>query len=143
MERSFCKMRQKVFWCNVTRPRTFSKMKGPRLLGLQHNHDVCDDAPPPAATVRHALLQAHHCRERLTRKPSDVEGMVWQILGISDHDVCEHDVLDVALCAFWSPCMQTLCDQAATMTVRFARESQLEGVQEAKAFEHPWQRLHA
>jgi hypothetical protein len=69
--------------------------------------------------------------------------MVWQIRGISDHDVCDHDVLDVALGAFWSPCMEALCGQAATMTVLFAREDQLEGVQEAKAFEHPWQRLHA
>jgi hypothetical protein len=79
---------------------------------------VCDDAPP-AVTVRPALPQAN-CRQRLSRKPSDVEVMVWQILGISDHDVCEHDVIDVALCAFWSPCMQTLCDQAATITVLFS-----------------------
>jgi len=112
-----------------------------RLLGLQRSHDVCDDAPSSVA-VRHTLPQAN-CRERLARNPSDVDVMVWQMLRFADHDVSEHDVLGVALGAFWSPCLHALCDQAATMTVPFAREDQLEGVQEAKAFKHPWQRLHA
>ena len=115
--------------------------EGPRLLGYQRVHDVCDDAPP-AVTVRHALPQAKW-GERLTRKPGDVEVMVRQMLGVSGRDVCEHDVLSAALGALWSPCLQALCDQAATMTVLFAREDQLEGAQEANAFEHPWQRLHA